>query len=147
MNTQPKHAPRVSRSIMRRSMRLLEMEYKPSELADEIQVTTHTIYNVYLPAGLPHRREENGNIWIVGTQFVAWANAALEKGKRYASQRRQPIGDAQCYCVKCREVTDFKHITRKVPLSRKRVMVYGICAQCNGNVSTIKSAGGANGQS
>ena len=42
--------------------RLLDMIYKPSEVAEEISVTTSTIYGSYLPAGLPYIRDAKGNI-------------------------------------------------------------------------------------
>ena len=138
MTLKDSHAPRVSRAVVRRMMRLLEMEYKPSELADEIGITAKTIYDTYLPAGLPHRRDAGGNIWIVGTTFVKWADEVLQKGLRRASQRKEPIGENQGYCVKCQKVRDFSEITRRKTMSKNRVMLYGSCSECGTKMSTIK---------
>lgn len=138
MTNNQEHAPRVSRAIIRHTQRLLHMEYKPSEIAEIIGVTPKTIYDTYIMAGLPHRRDAAGNIWIVGTEFRDWALAALERGQRYASQKRKPIGENQGFCLKCRQVRDFKKITRRVELSKNRVMVYGVCSVCDGKVSSIK---------
>jgi hypothetical protein len=110
-------------------MRLLFMEYKPSELAGELEISTKTIYNTYIPAGLPHRRDGK-NIWIVGTEFKAWAESVLEKGSRYANQRRAPLTENQSWCVHCRAVRDFKKITARIPYARKSVQLRGTCATC-----------------
>ena len=37
-------APKVTRGLMRKSILLLNMEYKPSELAEELGVTEKTVY-------------------------------------------------------------------------------------------------------
>lgn len=138
MSTKQEHAPRVSRAIIRRTQRLLHMEYKPSEIAEIIGVTPKTIYEAYILAGLPHRRDAAGNIWIVGTEFREWALAALERGQRYAAQKRAAIGENQGFCMKCRQVRDFKKVTRRVELSKNRVMIYAICSACDGKMSSIK---------
>lgn len=138
MTLKESHAPRVTRAAMRRTMRLLNMEYKPSELADELGISAKTIYNTYIPAGLPHRRDKADNIWIVGTVFVEWANSVLQQGTRYAKQRKEPIGENQGYCMSCKKVTDFQVITRRRALSKNRVMVYGTCAECGKKMSTFK---------
>lgn len=138
MTNPANRAPRVTRAIMRRSLRLLHMEYKPSELAEVLRVSTATVYNTYLLAGCPHRREANGNIWIIGTEFREWADTALEHGKRYVRQRREAVGENQAYCLTCKSVRDFARITRRKAMSMNRVMVYGICATCGGKIATIK---------
>ena len=42
-----------------RLVRLLNMLYKPSELAEEIGFTVRQIYRVYIPAGCPCIKDEN----------------------------------------------------------------------------------------
>lgn len=59
--------------------RLLNMLYKPGEIAEEIGVAPDTVYRSYLPAGLPHRRDAHGNIWIHGPAFAAWAREVIQK--------------------------------------------------------------------
>lgn len=130
--------PRITISIQRRLMKLLFMEYKPSELAEEIGVTTKTIYASYIPAGLPFRKDEGGNIWIVGTVFREWANAVVQKGNRYKAQRRQPIGENQAYCMRCKTVRDFERITKRVKFSVGRIMVYGVCSVCGKKMNAMK---------
>lgn len=138
MSKKESRVPRVTRATAHKMANLLFMEYKPSELADELGVSIKTIYDSYLPAGLPHRRDSNGNIWIIGTEFKQWAITVLEKGERYASQRKEPVGENQAYCLKCNSVKDFARITRRVTLSKNRIMVYGVCSGCGSRMTTIK---------
>ncbi|HKJ37257.1 MAG TPA: hypothetical protein VJ972_00650, partial [Anaerolineales bacterium] len=62
--------------------RLLDMMYKPSEIAEEIGVTQDTIHRSYLPAGLPHHRDEQGHVWIHGPAFVSWARHTIANKKK-----------------------------------------------------------------
>ncbi len=77
--------------------RLLDMLYKPAEIAEEIGVTPETIYRSYLPAGLPYTRDDQGNIWIHGTAFVSWAREMISRRK----SERVPLQDDEAWCLKC----------------------------------------------
>lgn len=76
--------------------RILNMLYKPSELAQEIGVTTDTIYRSYLPAGAPHIRSGH-NLWIHGPAFVAWAKQTVAQHSR----KRAGLPDDHGWCLKC----------------------------------------------
>ena len=88
--------------------RLLDMLYKPAEIAEEIGVTQDTIYRSYLPAGLPHIRDDQGNIWIHGPAFVSWARETISRRKN----KRVGLPDGQAWCLKC---------GRPVPLINPRI--------------------------
>lgn len=77
--------------------RLLNMLYKPTEIAEEIGLNPDTIYRSYLPAGLPHTQDEKGNIWIHGPAFVAWAKETISKKK----SSRAGLPDGCAWCMKC----------------------------------------------
>lgn len=51
---------------------LLDMEYKPSELAEEIGVRTNLVYSVYISQGCPHRKDEWRHFVINGKMFREW---------------------------------------------------------------------------
>lgn len=87
--------PLIRHKQIARLGRLLNMLYKPSELAREIGINEDTIYRSYIPAGLPCLREGH-TIWIHGPAFVQWA-------KETAAQRRQKnaLPDGYAYCIKC----------------------------------------------
>lgn len=52
--------------------RLLNMQYRPSELADELGIDITVIYKSYIPLGCPHTKDDTGHLWIVGTEFRQW---------------------------------------------------------------------------
>lgn len=93
---------KLSRAMIRRSMRLLDMEYKPSEVADELAATKEQILRL-ISAGAPARRDAKGHYWIHGETFVKWlTDAAPKNGKA-----KSTFADNECYCVVCRETTTY----------------------------------------
>ena len=77
-----------------RAARLLDMMYKPSEIAEELKIKKRAIYEVLIPLGLPHERDENGRIWLHGPTVRAWLETAT-RGPRY------PLEDDEFFCLKC----------------------------------------------
>ena len=61
--------------------RLLNMMYRPKELADEIGFETRQVYRVYIPLGLPHERDDLQHIWINGIAFKNWGREIYKKQK------------------------------------------------------------------
>lgn len=115
--------------------RLLDMLYKPSEIAEEIGVAKDTIHRSYLPAGLPHERDENGNIWIHGPAFVSWARETIAK-KRSA---RKGLGDDQAWCMKCnRPVTMIN--PKNVYQNRYIRVMQSKCPHCKTKVNRATKA-------
>jgi len=49
-----------------RLKRLLDMMYKPSELAEEVGFSLQQVYRVYVPGGCPVERDSRNHIWING---------------------------------------------------------------------------------
>lgn len=74
--------PRFDRGTMRRAIRLLWMEYRVSEMAEVLRVNPQTIYRSWIPEGCPHRKDEGGAIWIVGTEFREWAEACVASRRK-----------------------------------------------------------------
>ena len=68
----------MTREQLARVGHLLNMYYKPSEIAEEIGCHTDTVYRSFLPAGCPHERDERGHIWIIGTAFRDWARVPIQ---------------------------------------------------------------------
>jgi hypothetical protein len=107
------------------------MEYRPSEIADELGVTTDTIYRGWVPAGCPHRRDETGHIWIVGTELAAWL--------RSFQRERLRLADGEAYCFRCQAAVGMQGpLTRRV--CGPAVLVRGTCAQCGVDVARLVSA-------
>lgn len=92
---------RLTASKVAKMKKLLPMEYKVAEIAACMGVTAETIYHAYLPAGAPFTRAANGEIWIVGTDFEAWARSYLA-GKKL---KKKTMGDHEAFCGACQKVT------------------------------------------
>lgn len=74
--------------------KLLDMYYKPSELAEEVGFTRHQVYRVYIPAGCPHNRDEKRYIWINGKAFREWYE------KTYP---RMSLDQDETFCLTCKK--------------------------------------------
>lgn len=99
---EPRRIPKIRHAQIVKLARLLDMLYKPSEIADEIDVTPDTIYRSYLPAGCPHTRDHDQNIWIHGLAFAAWMRAlALSKKNRRIG--RLPMAEGMAWCLRCKK--------------------------------------------
>lgn len=109
---------KLSRGLMRRSMRLLDMEYKPSEIADELGASKDQILRL-VSAGAPARKDSKGHYWIHGETFVKWMTDAAPKD----SKAKNTFADNECYCVVCRSMVIYTEHRRKGHI------VYGKCPQ------------------
>lgn len=91
--------PLIKRIHIIRLGRLLDMLYRPAEIAEEIGVSPDTICRSYIPAGMPYNRDGKGNIWIHGPAFVAWAKETAAKKKA----DRKGLPDGQAWCMRCNQ--------------------------------------------
>lgn len=108
-----------------RLSRFLDMMYRPSEIAEEIGVTQDTIYRSYLPAGLPHERDEIGNVWIHGPAFVAWAKETVAKRKT----RRQGLPSGHGWCMRCNRPVPLRDTTVRT-VNRYLELEQAPCPEC-----------------
>ena len=118
--------------MVRRSLALLYMEYRPSEIADILDISVQTIYATYLPAGLPHRRDEHGHIWIVGTEFYSWVQDIAEKSQK---DPKKPMKPNEAYCLSCRERVKIANMKRSKAVNKQVTRVSGECPICGTKVS------------
>lgn len=108
------------------------MEYSPSELASEIGVSVDTIYHTYVPCGCPHRRDDTGHIWIVGTDFADWAREMFAK-------RRHKMEPGQAWCFKCKEPVRMVGDLEVRSSNRYLEVVIGKCERCGSTVSRARA--------
>ncbi len=127
---------RMRREQIIRLGRLLNMYYRPSELASEIGCHVDTIYRSYLPAGCPHKRDEHGHIWIIGTEFAEWARIAIKHD-------RIPLGKGEAYCLKCRKPVSIVGDIKITPTNRYLELVSGKCPECGKTVNRAQARSGA----
>lgn len=114
--------------------RLLDMMYKPSEIAEEIGVAQDTVYRSYLPAGLPHVRDADGHVWIHGPAFVAWARETISKKKN----RRAALPDDCAWCMKCNQPVTL--VSPKIKsVNRYLELLQAKCPTCGATVNRARA--------
>jgi len=121
-----KHMKAISRAMARRSIRLLDMEYKPSEISEELACRQEWVM-LAIRNNAPSRKDESGRYWIHGEKFAAW----LDEAKR---KERVKIQSNKCYCVGCKKYTIYK-VT-----GRNGNRVSGTCAKGH-NISIFTNKG------
>jgi hypothetical protein len=116
--------------------RILNMMYRPSEIAEEIGVITDTISRSYLPAGLPHERDDQGNVWIHGPAFVAWAKETIARKK----SKRAGLPEGYAWCMSCKHPV--RMIDPKVRSSNRYLeIMQSACPACGTTVNRARSRG------
>jgi hypothetical protein len=125
--------PLLKHTQIIRLMRLLDMLYKPSELADEIGVNVDTVYRSYIPAGLPVIRDEDGHFWIHGPAFVAWARETIAQKKA----KRQGLPEGHAWCMTCNRPVKITAL-RVRSISRYSELVQGTCPACGKTVNRLR---------
>lgn len=90
----------LNRIYCKRSI-LLDMPYKPSELARELDVTrryvTDSIIKIY---GVKSEKTEKGLIFINGQDVRSWIESVFDE-KIASKKQRKPLEDNEFLCLKC----------------------------------------------
>lgn len=115
--------------------RLLDMMYKPTEIAKEIDVSVDTVYRSYLPAGAPHTRDKSGAIWIHGLSFSEWVKT---QPKSRQTKGRHALEPNEAWCMKCNKPVEIeKPKIKKVNMHIS--LIKGYCPNCATKVNRIVS--------
>lgn len=85
---------RLSGAKRGRLGRLLDMMYKPHELAEEIGFSVKQFYRVYFQMGCPSVNDETGHRWVNGKAFREWFNQTYKK---------ITIADGEAFCLTCKK--------------------------------------------
>jgi hypothetical protein len=114
--------------------RLLDMLYKPSEIAEEIGVIPDTVYRSYLPAGAPHVRDEHGGVWIHGLAFASWARETIAQKR----SKRTGLPDGHAWCLKCNQAVPLTN-PRIKPVNRYLELLQAPCPVCDRTVNRARA--------
>lgn len=111
---------------------LLDMMYRPSELAEEVGFDQNQVYIVYVPLGCPHERDKNNHIWINGLDFFNWYQETYKKRERL---------EGEIYCISCKT---YQVMSNPERMSMENGSVYDLftCPNCGKNVANIVSRSG-----
>jgi len=117
----------LNRIYCKRSI-LLDMPYKPSELARELGVTrryvTDSIIKVY---GVKAEKTENGLIFINGQDVKQWIESVFNE-KIAIKNQRKPLGENEFLCVKCHARREPKDI--RLAEENGRTIKISYCPVC-----------------
>jgi hypothetical protein len=114
-------------------VRLLDMLYMPSELAEEIGFNKRQVYRVYIPAGCPIVKDTNNYIWINGKDFREWVLEVYKK---------RGLANNQAFCIFCR-----KAVVMVDPVRREEGRLYYFicnCPNCGRKLARIITGGKRN---
>jgi hypothetical protein len=120
----------MTKTLKARLGRLLEMQYRPSEIAEELGISKDTVYRGWIPAGAPHVRDESGQLWLVGTELAAWL---LDQDAVRAPVTLMP---GEAYCMRCKAAVRIAGEVTREPAGYA-VMVRGSCAVCGAGVARL----------
>ena len=123
---------RLSQPQRERAKGLLRMEYTLRELATELQASPDQLKRACEFAACPHRVDNRGRLWIVGTEFHQWYET-------HAAQRKHPLADNEAYCLRCRQAVPLT-VTEVNPRPHGLELRKGICPQCGANINRIGRA-------
>lgn len=124
--------PQFRRSHLIRLGRLLDMLYRPAEIADEIGCHVDTVYRSYLPTGCPHARDETGHIWINGRSFAEWV-------QQLTSRKGNSLDEGQAFCFKCNRAVRMTGDLKVSQTNRHLELVTGICPDCGTKVNRARA--------
>lgn len=123
---------RFRRSQIMRLRRLLDMRYRPAELAEEIGCHVDTVYRSYIPAGCPHTRDKSNHIWINGKEFAKWV-------REITSDNGTPLDDDEAFCLKCNEAVRMTGELKVRPTNKYLELVTGVCPECGTTVNRARA--------
>jgi hypothetical protein len=117
---------RFSNIVINKSSGLLEMEYRPNEIAVELGVSSRTVRE-WLKNGAPYRKDVHNRLWIVGSDLAKW----VEENRKHKSQIK--LADNEAFCLHCRKPVSFLD-TQKVPAKKRLFYIRGKCPQCGNKI-------------
>lgn len=125
--------PRLNHAQITKAVRLLDMPYKPSELAEELNIAADTILRTWVPSGLPYETDATGHKWINGKVCADWINSL--KSDRRANKKG--LEENHAYCFGCKkQVLLVKPTVKKI--NRYIELLQSKCPKCGRKVNRAR---------
>lgn len=132
MPTRSNSQPLIRRTQLVRLGRLLDMLYRPAEIAEELGLSVDTIYRTYIHNGLPHTRDAGGEIWIHGPACSEWICAQFKVRRKH-----HPMPADHAWCIRCKIPAPLVDATAR-PLGSKRILLQATCPRCGRTINRIQ---------
>ena len=116
---------KLPHSVIVRAPGLLPMLYRPSELAEELNVAAPTVRD-WIEKGLPHQRDRRGHLWIDGRHVIEWVETVRRRPQKPKS------GDGEAYCFRCNQSVEL--CDPAVQRHSKQALLSGTCPHCGGAI-------------
>jgi hypothetical protein len=116
--------PNLTHNVIVKAPGLLPMEYKISELSEELDVPISTLRDWIKDHGLPCTKDNRGYVWIIGTRAKKW----VEKNRKIKSLDKK-LSTNEALCMHCKKVVEMIDPIMK---SNKGKLVHynGTCPEC-----------------
>ena len=82
-----------------RRLKLLDMNYKTSEIANELGVTDKYVRESLIRYGMPYTKDSSGHFWFSGLEVRKWIETEFSPENRHKPHAL--MGENEFYCVKC----------------------------------------------
>ena len=126
--------PRLQHAQIVKAVRLMDMLYTPSELAEELDITADTIVRTWIPAGLPFDSDGRGHKWINGKLCAEWINALrIDR----SSKRSKSLAADQAFCLNCKKAVALINPVIK-PVNRFIELLQAPCPKCGKTVNRAR---------
>lgn len=123
--------PRFQKTQIVKIGRLMDMLYKPVEIAEELDTTADTIVRTWIPAGLPLVTDSRGKKWINGRICAEWIK---RQTTRKSIKKKMP--DNHGYCFSCRKAVPMNNY-KVVDEGRNIEMRQAPCPKCGKSVNRV----------
>ena len=120
-------AKKLPQKVIVKAPGLFPMWYKPSELAEDLDIPERTLRD-WLADGAPCKRDECNHIWINGTLFAEWVEAQRKPKKAVKTAENEG------YCFRCRKVMEMVNPHIGV-VEGKRALMSGQCPICGSTIN------------
>lgn len=129
--------PRLTHARVHRLKRLLNMNYKITEIAEELGISTSTIYDTYIPAGMPCSQDDKKHYWVNGRAFLEWAQQFVTTRQR---KQKPAMETNQAFCTRCNAVITISNGRISQANYNGVARLIGRCPICNSKVSRFVKA-------
>lgn len=113
-------------TVITRAGRLLDMLYRPDELALELSIPSRTVRE-WIQYGMPYERDPRGHLWVNGVQFSHWVEQIRKQWPRI------PLAEDEGFCLHCKRRVKLTQAARSERANG--LLLTSACPHCGATVN------------